>query len=64
MQILTNPKELMDIWAWDTYCHEAGLNPYALNEGLMDKDERLIVKQKSHPSTFEALLAKEKMEVE
>ena len=34
-------RELMDDYDWDKVCEIKGLNPWCVNEGLMDSDEEL-----------------------
>lgn len=33
--------ELMANGQWEAYCEEHGINPWAVNEGLLDGDEEL-----------------------
>ncbi len=46
MKVTVTPKELFDhplIGMWDRVCDEVGLNPWAVNEGLMDSDEEITL---------------------
>ena len=36
-------KEIIDSGHWDDYCEKYGTNVWAVNEGLMDSDEKLEI---------------------
>ena len=42
MKIVVTAREIMDaplISSWDHFCDRQGINPWCINEGLMDDDE-------------------------
>lgn len=41
LKVTATVKELMDAGVWDEVCDLLGLNPWAVNEGLMDSSESL-----------------------
>ena len=42
-QILTTPNELIERGKWEKYCEISGTNYYAVNEGIMDLNEEIIL---------------------
>lgn len=43
MKYYSTPNELMDLDLWDTYCEQAGISVWAVNEGLMDSKKDIEV---------------------
>jgi len=43
MNITITAAELQDLGIWAEACEELGINPYAVNEGLMNPDEELTL---------------------
>lgn len=41
MKIVVSPTELFEQGIWDKLCELRGWNPYIVNEGQMDRDERI-----------------------
>jgi len=53
--ITTTAREVMDLGAWSAFCTAAGVNEWALNEGLLEEDTELVllVDQESAPEALE-----------
>ncbi len=47
MTIITTPSELMDKWLWEDYCEIDGINVWAVNEGLMDSNEKIYLSEET-----------------
>ena len=43
MRITITGRELLDRDIWDKYCELEGMNIWAINEGLLDEDEKLDI---------------------
>lgn len=46
MKVVVTAREIFDsplVGAWDKACDMLGLDPYCVNEGLMDSDEQLTL---------------------
>ena len=43
MKIIVTAEELIDRGDWDSFCEEKGINPWSVNEGLMDSDEEFVL---------------------
>jgi hypothetical protein len=43
MKVVITARELMNCHMWERACELAGINPWAVNEGLMDSDEELTL---------------------
>jgi len=41
MKVKVTVRELMDKGVWDEVCELLGLNPWCVNEGLMDSSEEI-----------------------
>ena len=41
-------REIIALNLWDRYCKETGTNEWAINEGLLDKDEIVKWELKEH----------------
>jgi hypothetical protein len=39
MKIILTAGEILDKGCWEEFCDKHGINPWAMNEGLMDSDE-------------------------
>lgn len=39
MTVKATVREIMDRYKWDEFCEERGINPWAVNEGLMTSEE-------------------------
>ena len=46
MKIILTANELLDRDIWDEFCEMRGINPWAVNEGLMDSDEEFTFTEK------------------
>jgi len=46
MKIILTAQEILDRGVWDEFCEMKGINPWAINEGLMDSDEEFIFTEK------------------
>jgi len=42
MKIILTAQEILDRGIWDEFCEMKGINPWAMNEGLIDSDEEFI----------------------
>ena len=40
MTITVTAEEILDGGNWEDFCDDRGINPWAINEGLMDYDEK------------------------
>ena len=47
MKIIVTAREILDRGDWDAFCELFGINPWAINEGLMEPSEEftLTIKQ-------------------
>jgi len=43
MTITVTAREILDKGVWDEFCEEFGINPWAMNEGLMDSSEEFTL---------------------
>lgn len=43
MKVLITAEELINIGLWDRFCDKRGINVWAINEGLMDEDEKFVL---------------------
>lgn len=43
LQITLTPNELIDYGLWDKYCELTGVDIWAVNEGRMDSQDKLIL---------------------
>ncbi len=43
MKVSVTAEELIDRGVWDEVCELKGLNPWCVNEGLMDSDEYITL---------------------
>ena len=43
MKIVVTASEMINEGNWDSYCEDKGINPWAVNEGLMDSDEEITL---------------------
>ncbi len=43
MKVSVTAEELIDRGVWDEVCELTGLNPWCVNEGLMDSDEYITL---------------------
>ena len=39
MKIIATAEEILDTGNWEEFCEDFGINPWAMNEGLMNSDE-------------------------
>jgi hypothetical protein len=42
---MTTANELMDAGRWEEYCEKHSIDPWAVNEGLIDPDEELSMEE-------------------
>lgn len=42
MKIIYTARELITLGVWDKVCEMRGINPYCVNEGLMDSSEEIV----------------------
>lgn len=45
MKIVTTPGELMDRLRWEQACDQLGINPWAVAEGMMNRDEEVTLSE-------------------
>ncbi len=46
MKIITTANEAIDLGIWDNLCKMREINVWAVNEGLMDGDEEILLDEK------------------
>ena len=45
MKVIVKIEDLIDNGLWDIYCDNAGINPYAINEGLCNPDDTIEIEK-------------------
>lgn len=45
MQVVVTAEEIIDRGLWDQFCEDHGINVWAVNEGLMDSDEKFTLSE-------------------
>lgn len=45
MKIILSAEEILDGGYWEEFCEKHGINPWAINEGLMDSDEEFSLSE-------------------
>ena len=53
MEIITSAKELTRIGTWSKFCEVTGTNEWAVNEGLLDKDDPITISFEQLKKIFE-----------
>lgn len=43
MKIIVTARMILERGCWDEFCDEFGINPWALNEGLMESSEEFTL---------------------
>lgn len=52
MPVVLTAEEILNSGQWDRFCAQRGINPWAINEGLMDKREEFVFSDDEYQMMF------------